>query len=218
MALTRAQMDALLKRLEKPVRDAFAIAILNAKSRAQINRLIAAIEDGNIDEIMLAAGIRYGMYSSFTESIRGAYAQSGVFILAVDVPKRLAMEFDINNPRAESWLRNNSSQLITGHLMPEQRAAIQVMLQNGMIKGFLSEEAAAKVVVSAIIPLFGWLVRLIVFGWQIAATVVAVRQALDYATTGKAVVVCILGAIAYAAVIFFLGALGLTGMGMRMGM
>lgn len=66
-----------------------------------------------------------------------------------------------------------------------------------------------------IIPFLGFFVRLAVFFWQIAATVVAVRQALDYKTTGKAVVVCILGVIAYAAVVVFLGALGFAGMGMR---
>lgn len=43
---------------------------------------------------------------------------------------------------------------------------------------------------------------------------VAVRQALDYKTTGRAVVVCILGAIAYAAVVMMLGVLGLAGIGM----
>ena len=44
-----------------------------------------------------------------------------------------------------------------------------------------------------IIPLFGWLVRLVVWIWQLMATVVAVRQALDYKSTGKAVVVCSTG-------------------------
>ncbi len=80
--------------------------------------------------------------------------------------------------------------------------------------GFAASPGVLNVL--GIIPLFGWLVRLVVFVWQIAATVVAVRQALDYKTTGKAVVVCILGAIAYAAVLMFLGALGLAGMGMGM--
>lgn len=80
--------------------------------------------------------------------------------------------------------------------------------------GFAASPGVLNVL--GIIPLFGWLVRLIVFVWQIAATVVAVRQALDYETTGKAVIVCILGAIAYAAVLVFLGALGLAGMGMGM--
>lgn len=66
-----------------------------------------------------------------------------------------------------------------------------------------------------IIPLFGWLVRLVVFFWQIVATVVAVRQALDYKSTARAVGVCVLGVIAYAAMMMFLGAMGLAGMGMR---
>lgn len=66
-----------------------------------------------------------------------------------------------------------------------------------------------------IVPILGALVRLAVFFWQIAATVVAVRQALDYTSTAKAVVVCVLGAIAYVALGMFLGALGLAGMGMR---
>ena len=128
-------MNALLRTLEGPVRDAFLSAVLKAKTRAQLNALIEAIETGDIDRVMLASGLREGMYSPLTESIRNAYLESGIFILSVDLPKRLSMEFDINNPRAETWLRNNSSQLITGHLMPEQRAAIQVMLQDGMIKG-----------------------------------------------------------------------------------
>ena len=68
--------------------------------------------------------------------------------------------------------------------------------------------------VFGIIPVLGTLIRLVVPLWQLAATVVAVRQALDYKTTGKAVVVCVLGFIAYLAVNVFLGALGLAGMGM----
>ena len=68
--------------------------------------------------------------------------------------------------------------------------------------------------VFGIIPVLGMLIRIVVALWQLAATVVAVRQALDYKTTGKAVVVCVLGFIAYLAVGVFLGALGLAGMGM----
>ena len=135
MAISRSKMRLLLARLERPVQRAFAIAVQNAKSRAQINALVAAIEVGNIDAIMLAAGVRDGMWSGVTESIRGAYAENGAIVLATDLPKRFAMEFDINNPRAESWLRINSSQLITGNLMPEQESAIQIMLRDGMIKG-----------------------------------------------------------------------------------
>lgn len=77
--------------------------------------------------------------------------------------------------------------------------------------GFAASPGLVNVL--AIAPLVGGLVRLVVFVWQIAATVVAVRQALDYKSTGKAVVVCILGVIAYAAALVFLGAMGLAGFG-----
>ena len=41
--------------------------------------------------------------------------------------------------------------------------------------------------------------------WMLAAFVVAVRQALDYTSTGRAVGVCLIGWIVNAAILFFLG-------------
>jgi hypothetical protein len=46
-----------------------------------------------------------------------------------------------------------------------------------------------------IIPILGWLVGFAIWLWMIAAMVVAVRQVLDYSTTGKAIVVVIIGFI-----------------------
>ncbi|HUU26917.1 MAG TPA: YIP1 family protein [archaeon] len=47
--------------------------------------------------------------------------------------------------------------------------------------------------VFGIIPFLGWLVRLAVNFWLLFAWVVAVRQALDYKSTGRAVAVCVIG-------------------------
>ena len=41
--------------------------------------------------------------------------------------------------------------------------------------------------------------------WMLAAFVVAVRQALDYTSTGRAVAVCLIGWIVNGAILFFLG-------------
>ena len=46
-----------------------------------------------------------------------------------------------------------------------------------------------------IIPLLGWLLMFLIWVWQIAAMVVAVREVLDYSNTGKAIVVVIIGFI-----------------------
>jgi Yip1 domain len=57
--------------------------------------------------------------------------------------------------------------------------------------GFAS--SPGLLLVLRIIPLVGLLVGLVVWIWQLAATVVAVRQALDYTSTGRAVLVCAIG-------------------------
>lgn len=58
-----------------------------------------------------------------------------------------------------------------------------------------------------IVPLLGFLVGIVVALWQLAAMVVAVRQALDYQTTGKAVLVCVIGWLAYVMAVFFVGSI-----------
>ena len=58
----------------------------------------------------------------------------------------------------------------------------------------------------AVIPLLGWLVWLAIVAWSMAATVVAVRQALDYDDTWRAVVAVIL-AVVVAMILTFVFAL-----------
>ena len=52
MAISRAEMNNLLKRLEKPVQKAFLDAVYQARSFAKIKALVAAIQTGNIHEIV----------------------------------------------------------------------------------------------------------------------------------------------------------------------
>lgn len=47
------------------------------------------------------------------------------------------------------------------------------------------------------LPLVGWVIGLVLAVWQLAAMIVAVRQALDYKSTGRAVGVCVIGWILY---------------------
>jgi hypothetical protein len=53
--------------------------------------------------------------------------------------------------------------------------------------------------VLGIVPVLGWIVWLVAALWQLAAMVVAVRQALDYRSTGRAVLVCFIGWVVYVA-------------------
>ncbi len=53
-----------------------------------------------------------------------------------------------------------------------------------------------------IVPVVGGFVHFVASVWMLAAFVVAVRQALDYTSTGRAVAVCLVGWIAYNAIIY----------------
>ncbi len=65
-----------------------------------------------------------------------------------------------------------------------------------------------------IIPVIGFLVNLVVMFWLLAAVVVAVRQALDYKSTPRAVGVCLIGFVVYvlAAVLFGAMSAGISGL------
>ena len=56
----------------------------------------------------------------------------------------------------------------------------------------------------AVIPILGWVISFAVGVWMLMAMVVAVRQALDYTSTWRAVAVCLTGWLFYVIVGFLL--------------
>jgi hypothetical protein len=57
--------------------------------------------------------------------------------------------------------------------------------------GFAASPGVLRVF--AVLPMAGWIVAIVVWLWTLAAMVVAVRQALDYKSTGRAVAVSVIG-------------------------
>jgi len=65
--------------------------------------------------------------------------------------------------------------------------------------GFSSSPGVVRIV--GVIPGLAPVVMIVAGVWMLAAMVVAVRQALDYSGTGRAVAVCLLGFLAYMAIL-----------------
>jgi len=94
---------------------------------------------------------------------------------------------------------------------PQTKADFGQMLR---CLGFASAPGVLRVL--GIIPFLGVLINLVVAFWMHAATVVAVRQALDYKSTLRAVGVCVIGWLAMMAVmvafaVFMAGAAAIGG-------
>lgn len=80
---------------------------------------------------------------------------------------------------------------IGGHLMP----AASTRVDGGQLLRTIGFAAAPGMLSAAgIIPAFAKPMLIVAAVWMLAAMVVAVRQALDYESTGRALVVCIIGA------------------------
>jgi hypothetical protein len=71
--------------------------------------------------------------------------------------------------------------------------------------GFASSPGVLRVF--GIIPVLGGIINFVVYIWMLITMVIAVRQALDYQSTGRAIGVCIIGWIIYVILTAILGAM-----------
>lgn len=86
------------------------------------------------------------------------------------------------------WLPEPSTQADWGELL--------------RVTGFATAPALLRA--AALIPEVGRPVFLLTWVWMAVAFVIAVRQALDYTSTWRAIAVCLLGALIYVAILFVL--------------
>lgn len=87
---------------------------------------------------------------------------------------------------------------------PQTRADVGELLRT---TGFSSSPGVLRVF--GVVPVLGGLVFFVTAIWMLVAMVIAVRQALDYKSTGRAVGVCVLGWIVQIVLIILLA--GITG-------
>lgn len=85
---------------------------------------------------------------------------------------------------------------------PQTKADLGQLLRT---MGFAASPGVLNVL--GIIPLLGWIVRFGVMIWQLVAMIIAVKAALDYEKTEKAVLVCVIGWVAYMAAVFLFGSI-----------
>jgi hypothetical protein len=153
MAATRAKgalFDALAERYGREVAAAFLAAVDAIRAGAELQRVTAAIEAGQIEEALAALNIDAAAYEDMLDAIRNAQTEGGKAAIE-DFPKRkpdgtaLVVRFSGRNPAAEQWLRDHSSQLIT-RITEDQRAAARASLRDSLEAGVNPRTAALRIV------------------------------------------------------------------------
>lgn len=151
--MTRQQrlFEELLARYAPQVAAAFREAVADIAAQADLQRIITALQRGDIDAAIEALHLDTAAFNKLDQAVRSAYTAAGDGA-ASTLPKitdrlgaTVVIRFDGRNYRAEAWLRDNSSQMIT-RIVDDQRAAVRSALTSGMVQGQNPKTVALDIV------------------------------------------------------------------------
>lgn len=144
--------DELLDRYGQRVADAFLEAVADLQKNVDVDRLIAAIAAGRLDDALLAMHLDAAAFTALEEALRGATLAAGngytTLIGAEKGAQALAAVFRfsvLGNPRAEALLREQSAELVT-RVVEEQIALMRSALAQGMARGVNPTTTALDIV------------------------------------------------------------------------
>lgn len=153
MARTRATRQVyadLLARYGQEVADAFYQALDTIRSGVEVQRITAALANGNIEGAIEALHLDPQAFNGIVDKLREAYSEGGR-VTADFMPKRLPsgaaliVRFDGRNLAAEAWLSRHSSELIT-RITTEQLQSVRAALTESMRRGVNPRQAALEIV------------------------------------------------------------------------
>lgn len=145
------QLEQIIDNFEPTIRRAFLEAIETIRSDIIIEEIIARLEKSDVSGAVNAVPVDSVAFYPLVEAIRQTYNAGG--IAAVSALPRLSspsgrkviVRFDARNIRAEQWLSQHSSTLIT-NIIRDQQQAIRSVLTTGMVNGRNPRSVALDIV------------------------------------------------------------------------
>ncbi|MCI2243786.1 hypothetical protein L3067_04085 [Xanthomonas sp. PPL568] len=163
-AMTNRELLLLAEQLEPDIAKAFVQAIYAIRGQAAVQVIADLLQAGRIDDVLTALGFDAPRFSGLAEAVRQAFVAGGTAGVA-ELPRMtlkldpvitgsyrpkavspvLRPSFDLRNPAAEAWLRDNSARLVT-RIVDDQRQLIRGVLQRGMAAGRNPRQSALDIV------------------------------------------------------------------------
>lgn len=137
---SRREYLQLLYEAEAPVRREFTEFVIAAVAGVRVRDVERAIERMDTDTMLRDIGVTSAALSPLAEAVRQNYLRGGRF----EAPAARIM-FDLRSPRAENWIREHSSALVT-RITEGQRQGIQRTLETGMRLGRNPRQTALDIV------------------------------------------------------------------------
>lgn len=136
----RTRIDQIIEDWSPVLRREFTAAIQGVRDRAQIEQLARMLERGDVSGAVRALGLDPTAFRGLDRAIEQAF-EAGGNATAGRLPSfrdpdglRVVFQFDVRNPVAERWLREQSSTLIRD-ILDDQRVMIRETLTAGLERG-----------------------------------------------------------------------------------
>jgi len=147
----RRKLDKLIDLFQPRIRDAFLAAVRDVVDNVILVDIIRAIENGDPIRAFELLGFNQSAMRPITRMIEEAFETGGV-LTGQGFPKylntssgRAIFRFDVRNSRAEGWLRDHSSSMVT-RITDDAREIVRVTMERGMLAGDNPRRTALELV------------------------------------------------------------------------
>lgn len=140
------QVLAAIDKFTPVIRKGFFDAVSDITDNVRLQAIVDAIEAGDVVAAANALGMNQAALRPLTSAIEQAFETGG--IIAADNFPRISdakFRFDVRNSRAEAWLRDHSSRLVTS-ITESTRDGLRNALTIGMQNGRNPREVALDIV------------------------------------------------------------------------
>lgn len=121
----------LIAKLEPQLQKAFLAAIQDMRDGIDVKALREALEAGNINRAIQALDISPASFNEYLAARQAAFGEAGA-LAAAYIPTTEAgavtFRFDMTNPRAERWIREEAGTRITGYVQEQIETARDVIV------------------------------------------------------------------------------------------
>lgn len=124
------RLEALIAKLEPALAAAFRDAMQEWRNGVNRPALIRALERGDIDAAIAALNIEPAVFNQYIAARTAAYAEAGQLIASsIRIPDAPPVRFDMSNPRAERWIREQAATRIVGYTSEQIETARRVIVE-----------------------------------------------------------------------------------------
>lgn len=127
----------LIADLTPEVRRAFMASVTDLQANVDWPRLLAELERSNIEGAISALNISPAAWAEYSSAMTAAYAKAGASTAAQIVQSGvgpIGTRFNMTNPRAEAWIRENVANRVVGFAEEQIRVA-RTVIEAGYAQG-----------------------------------------------------------------------------------